>query len=151
MTELSKLESTTDLYLDEINLHTDDLQAAEKQMQVLQEQLSEFKNLQRNIDDNLRYRRYKTKAQELDTQIAEAMSKKNQDADETYARQLNRLSKKQSDLSSERAGLQGELRQMQDQKRTYESELQGEYKDVVQNYHDSLIGYKVYFVLLLMG
>ncbi|KAG0062074.1 DNA repair protein rad50 [Linnemannia elongata] len=142
VTELSKLESTTDSYLDEINQHNDDLQAANKQMQVLQEQLSEFKNLQRNIDDNLRYRRYKAKAQEIDTQITEAMSKKNKDADETYARQLNRLSKKQSDLSSERAGLQGELRQMQDQKRAYESELQGEYKDVVQNYHDSLIGYK---------
>ncbi|KAF9925029.1 DNA repair protein rad50 [Linnemannia zychae] len=142
VTELSKLESVTDSYIDEINQHTEDLQATDKQMQTLQEQLSEFKNLQRNIDDNLRYRRYKAKAQDLDVQIAATMSKKNQEADETYARQLNRLSKKQSNLSSERAGLQGELRQMQDQKRAYESELQSEYKDVVQNYHDSLIGYK---------
>jgi DNA repair protein RAD50 len=140
---LSKLESATDSYVDEINQHTEDLQAADKQMQVLQEQLSEFKNLQRNIDDNLRYRRYKTKVQEMDEKIAVATANKNHEAEETYARQLNRLGKKQSDLSSERAGLQGELRQMQDQKRIYESELQGEYKDVVQNYHDSLIGYKV--------
>ncbi|KAG0211703.1 DNA repair protein rad50 [Mortierella sp. NVP41] len=142
VTELSKLEGTTDSYIDEIHQHTGELQAADRQMQVLHEQLSEFKNLQRNIDDNLRYRRYKTKVQELDVQIADAMSKKDHEADETYARQLNRLSKRQSDLSSERAGLQGELRQMQDQKRTYEGELQVEYKDVVQNYHDSLIGYK---------
>ncbi|KAF9901959.1 DNA repair protein rad50 [Linnemannia zychae] len=142
VTELSRLESTTDSYIDEIHQHTEDLQAADKVMQVLQEQLSEFKNLQRNIDDNLRYRRYKSKVQEMDEKIAAAKAKKNQEADETYARQLNRLSKKQSDMSSERAGLQGELRQMQDQKRAYESELQGEYKDVVQNYHDTLIGYK---------
>ncbi|KAF9178564.1 DNA repair protein rad50 [Haplosporangium sp. Z 11] len=142
MTELSKLEAVTETYIDEIQQHTDEVQAAEKQMQALQEQLSEFRDLQRNIDDNLRYRRYKTKAKELETQIAEASSKKNDEAHGTYTRQLNRLSKRQSDLSAERAGLNGELRQLQGQKRSYEEELSGEYKDVVQNYHDNLIAYK---------
>ncbi|KAF9964853.1 DNA repair protein rad50 [Mortierella alpina] len=142
MTELSKLEAVTDKYIEEIQEHREEVQAAENQMQVLQEQLSEFKSLQRNIDDNLRYRRYKAKQLELETQIAEVNSKKNSEVQGTYTRQLNRLSQRQSDLTAERAGLKGELRQLQDQKRLYEGELGGEYKDVVQNYHDSLIGYK---------
>ncbi|KAK3806358.1 MAG: P-loop containing nucleoside triphosphate hydrolase protein [Benniella sp.] len=111
-------------------------------MKTLQDQLAEFKNLQRNIDDNLRYRRYKAKVQELEAAITRTSAKKNDGAQETYSRQLSRLGKRQSDLTAEKAGLKGELRQLQDQKLKYEEELNGEYKDVVQKYHDSLIAYK---------
>ncbi|KAG0003527.1 DNA repair protein rad50 [Modicella reniformis] len=142
MTELSKLEAVTDSYMEEIQQHTDDIQATEKQMKVLQEQLTGFKSLQRNIDDNLRYRRYKAKVQETEAKIAETSVKKDGEAQGTYSRQLKRLSQRQSDLTAEKAGLKGELRQLQDQKRQYEDELSGEYKDVVQKYHDSLIAYK---------
>ncbi|KAG0353823.1 DNA repair protein rad50 [Gamsiella multidivaricata] len=142
MMDLSNMEATTDTYIEEIQQHINEVQAAENEMQALQERLAEFKNLQRNIDDNLRYRRYKAKAQELEAKIAETASKKDGEAQETYSRQLNRLSKRQSELTAEKAGLKGELRQLQDQKRQYEEELSGEYKDVVQKYHDSLIAYK---------
>jgi len=144
MTELSKLESVTDGYLEEIQQHANEVQASEKQMKTLQDQLAEFKNLQRNIDDNLRYRRYKAKVQELEAAITRTSAKKSDGAQETYSRQLNRLGKRQSDLTAEKAGLKGELRQLQDQKLKYEEELNGEYKDVVQKYHDSLIAYKVW-------
>ncbi|KAI1315032.1 DNA repair protein rad50 [Mortierella claussenii] len=140
--QLSNLEAVTDTYIEEIHRHTDEVHAAEKQMQALQEQLSEFKSMQRNIDDNLRYRRYKVKAAELEAKIKELNDKMDGGAQGTYLKQLNRLRQRQSDLAAERAGLQGELRQLQDQRRGYEFELSGEYKDVVQKYHDSLIGYK---------
>ncbi|KAF8941545.1 DNA repair protein rad50 [Dissophora ornata] len=142
MTDLSKLEAATDRFIEEIREHYKEVKAAEKQMQSLQEQLTEFKDLQRNINDNLRYRRYVAKAKELEDKIAESRSKKNGEAKEVYSRQLKRLSQRQSDLTTEKAGLKGELRQLQDQRRQYEDELSGEYKDVVQKYHDCLIGYK---------
>ncbi|KAG0201503.1 DNA repair protein rad50 [Mortierella sp. GBA30] len=142
MTDLAKLEADTDSFVEEAQERQAEAQAAERQLQILQEQLSEFKSLQRNIDDNLRYRRYKNKAKELEVQIVEVRSKQNKEAGNTYTRQLQRLSQRQSDLTAEKAGLKGELRQLQDQKRLYEDELGGEYKDVVQNYHSSLIGYK---------
>ncbi|KAF9209587.1 DNA repair protein rad50 [Haplosporangium sp. Z 27] len=142
MTQLSNLEADTETYFEEIQKHTDTLHAAEKSMQDLQEQLAEFKNLQRNIDDNLRHRRYKAKAEELESKISDIISKKNEKSQETYSLQLNRLSQRQSSLTAERAGLKGEIRQLQDQRRQYEDELNGEYKDVVKKYHENLIGYK---------
>jgi len=143
MLDLSRLEGQTEQYIDEIALHQQEIQAAEKQMQGLQEQLAEFKNLQRNIEDNLRYRRYKKKVEELEAQYAETAAKKDGEAQGTYTRQLTRLSQRQSDLSGERAGLKGELRQLQDQRRTYEDELNVDYKDVVPKYHENLINCKV--------
>ncbi|GJJ77711.1 DNA repair protein RAD50 [Entomortierella parvispora] len=142
MLELSRLEGQTEQYTDEIAQHQQEIQATEKQMQGLQEQLAEFKNLQRNIEDNLRYRRYKKKAEELEAQYAETAAKKDGEAQGTYTRQLTRLSQRQSDLSGERAGLKGELRQLQDQRRTYEDELNVDYKDVVPKYHENLINCK---------
>ncbi|KAF9437733.1 DNA repair protein rad50 [Entomortierella beljakovae] len=142
MRQLSKLEADNEGFFEEIQQHKDTLNTAEKSMQGLQQQFAEFKNLQRNIDDNLRHRRYMAKAKELDTKINELKSKMDGKGKDTYSSQLNRLSKRQSNLTSERAGIKGELRQLQDQKRQYEDELSGEYKDVVQKYHDSLIGYK---------
>ncbi|KAF9582999.1 DNA repair protein rad50 [Lunasporangiospora selenospora] len=141
-TELTKLESVTDGYIEEIQQHTNEIQESEKQMQVLQQQASEFKNLQRNINDNLRYRRYKDKVQGLEAKIAEASSKKDAQAQGNYSRQLNRLGQKQSNLTGERAGLKGELRQIQDQKKKYEEELESDYKDVVQKYHENMINCK---------
>ncbi|KAF9915485.1 DNA repair protein rad50 [Lobosporangium transversale] len=142
MTQLSKLEAATDNYLEEIQQQNDQLHAVEKQMQELQGQLADVKNIQRSVDDNLRYRRYRAKVKELEEKIAEVDRKKDREAQATYSRQLHRLSQRQSDLTSERAGLIGELRQLQDQKKSYEAELSGEYRDVVQKYHDSLISYK---------
>ncbi|KAF9361291.1 DNA repair protein rad50 [Mortierella sp. AD094] len=142
MTQLSKLEADTDTYFEEIQQHTDALHATEKSMQDLQEQLAGFKNLQRSIDDNLRHRRYNAKDRELEAKISEIKSKKDGKAQETYSLRLNRLSQRQSNLTAEKAGLKGEIRQLQDQRLQYEDELNGEYKDVVQKYHDNLIGYK---------
>ncbi|KAG0052921.1 DNA repair protein rad50 [Gryganskiella cystojenkinii] len=142
MLELSKLESMTDAHLEEIAQHQEEAQASEKQMQHLQEQLAEFKNLQRNIDDNLRYRRYKTKCNDLETLHAEISAKKDGEAIGSYDRQLRRLSQRQSDLSAERAGLKGELRQLQDHHKRYEEELSVDYKDVVEKYHKNMISCK---------
>ncbi|KAF9115955.1 DNA repair protein rad50 [Mortierella sp. AM989] len=140
--DLERLEADTDTYFEEIQQHTETLRGAEKAMQNLQEQLAEFKNLQRNIEDNLRHRRYNAKSKELAAEIAEARLKMDGRVKETYSHQLSRLSQRQSNLTAEKAGLKGELRQLQDQRQQYEDELNGEYKDIVRKYHDNLIGYK---------
>ncbi|KAG0091664.1 DNA repair protein rad50 [Podila epicladia] len=142
MNELSRIEASTDSQVEEIQQYTDELQSIEQEVQELQERLTGFKTLQRNIDDNLRYRRHTARVKDLETQIAEISSKRNADAQGTYSRQLNRLHQQQSNFTSERAGLQGELRQLQDQRRLHEEELQGDYKDVVQKYHENLINCK---------
>ncbi|KAG0244514.1 DNA repair protein rad50 [Mortierella sp. GBA43] len=142
MTELSRLEGATETFMEEIQAQTDIVQDAEKRMKALQGQLVEFKSLQRNIDDNLRYRRSKAKIRELEGMITEANAKKDGNAEDNYSRQLKKLNQSQSDLSSERAGLKGELRQLLDRRQQYEEELDVEYKDVVQKYHDNLIAYK---------
>jgi DNA repair protein RAD50 len=139
------MEGQTHALGDEITQHHQDIQAAEKQMHDLQEQLAEFKNLQRNIEDNLRYRRYKKKVEELEVQYTETAAKKDGESHGNYSRQLNRLSQRQSDLSDERAGLKGELRQLQDQRRSHEHDLNVDYKDVVPLYHENLINWKVSF------
>ncbi|KAF9319723.1 DNA repair protein rad50 [Podila horticola] len=143
MNELSRIEASTDSQVEEIQQYTDELQSIEQEAQALQERLTGFKTLQRNIDDNLRYRRHAARVKDLEAQIAETSSKRDADAQSTYSRQLNRLHQQQSTFTSERAGLQGELRQLQDQRRLHEEELQGDYKDVVQKYHENLINCKV--------
>ncbi|KAG0312925.1 DNA repair protein rad50 [Dissophora globulifera] len=142
MTELSKLEAETETLQEEVQQHTDKVNATEKQMQALQEQLSEFKNLKHTIEDNLRYRRYKERVKELDAQIAEASSKMSGNAKERYSQQLNRLNGRKLNQSKEHAELTGELRQLKEQTEEHERSLQGEYKDAVQKYHEGMINYK---------
>ncbi|KAI9236706.1 MAG: AAA domain-containing protein [Podila humilis] len=142
MSELSRIEASTDSQVEEIQQYTNELQSIEQETQALQERLAGFKTLQRNIDDNLRYRRHTARVRDLEAQIAETSSKRDVDAQGTYSRQLSRLHQQQTSLTSERAGLQGELRQLQDQRRQNEEELQGDYKDVVEKYHENLINCK---------
>lgn len=101
MNELSRIEASTDSQVEEIQQYTDELQSIEQEAQALQERLTGFKTLQRNIDDNLRYRRHAARVKDLEAQIAETSSKRDADAQSTYSRQLNRLHQQQSTFTSE--------------------------------------------------
>ncbi|KAG0229404.1 DNA repair protein rad50 [Actinomortierella wolfii] len=140
--KLTQLEASTDETNEEIQVLMREVEAMDKQTQELSEKLADLKELQRNINDNLRYRRYKTRIEELASQVTSLQDKRANESQQSYNRQLNRLNTKQSDLSAERAGLKGELRQLESQKRAYEHELETDYKDVGQKYLDSLIKLK---------
>ncbi|KAF9159995.1 DNA repair protein rad50 [Actinomortierella ambigua] len=139
---LSKLEISTEETNEEIQVLTREVEAMDRHTQELGEKLADLKELQRNINDNLRYRRYKARIEELASQVTSLQEKRAHESEQTYNRQLNRLNTKQSDLNAERAGLKGELRQLESQKRAYEHELETDYRDVGQKYLDSLIRLK---------
>ncbi|KAF9979026.1 DNA repair protein rad50 [Actinomortierella ambigua] len=140
--KLSRLETSTEETNEEIQVLTREVEAMDRHTQELGEKLADLKELQRNINDNLRYRRYKSRIEELTSQESSLQAKRAQESDQSYNRQLSRLNTKQSEMNAERAGLKGELRQLESQKRAYEHELETDYLDVGQKYLDSLVKLK---------
>lgn len=104
-----------------------------------QNQNSNLKTAERNIDDNLRLRRVKNEIGKLEAQI-QSLTARNAERDrEQYMLDSRRLKDKYSALVTERAGLLGEITQLDNTLKNHQKELTTEYKDADEVYRTHLI------------
>ncbi|KAI8576739.1 hypothetical protein K450DRAFT_178854 [Umbelopsis ramanniana AG] len=106
----------------------------------IEKRLSEVKNLERDLTDNLRYRAAVTNIEKLQVEIHELHRQLQQWDNTSYESHLETLQSRQAELIDKRGGIQGELRQMDDQIERYEYDLKTEYKDIDKLHRKHFIG-----------
>ncbi|KAL1922188.1 uncharacterized protein VTP21DRAFT_9727 [Calcarisporiella thermophila] len=125
----------------EVELHeaATRLELAEKELSGLERRLSEVKNIERNVSDNLRQRHLQRELQRVQRELAELHEVADQYDFEQYSVRTQELQNRQSSLIAEKGSLQGELKHLEDQERKLVRELMTEYKDVQGKYLEQKI------------
>ncbi|CAG8451576.1 13964_t:CDS:2 [Cetraspora pellucida] len=110
-----------------------------KQLQNMDKQASEAREIQRSIDENLKYRRLQREKESLDNQIGELNLLKQSQGSSNYKVRLDELQKIQETVLADSARYTGELKQLEEAIRRGQNELNTEYKDINDRYTDQFI------------
>ncbi|CAG8742519.1 29713_t:CDS:2, partial [Racocetra persica] len=110
-----------------------------KQLQNMDKQASEAREIQRSIDENLKYRKLKNEKESLDNQIDELNLLKQRQGSSNYKVRLDELQKIQETVLADSARYTGELKQLEEAVRRGQNELNTEYKDINDRYTDQFI------------
>ncbi|CAG8455454.1 15228_t:CDS:2 [Acaulospora colombiana] len=115
----------------------------EKQIQFLEKETSEIREVERDISDNLRYRQCQGRLNDLDTQIAQLNDKiQTLGTSSNYRERLGELQRIQSNFLSNKATLDGEIKQLEETIRRATFQLNTEYKNAKEKYREKFIEVK---------
>ncbi|CAG8461366.1 8092_t:CDS:1 [Acaulospora morrowiae] len=115
----------------------------EKQIQLLEKQASEIREVERDIADNLKYRQCQSRLNDLDAQINELNDKvQTLGSSSNYRERLDELQRIQSRFLSNKAKLDGELKQLEETIRRATFQLGTEYKNAKEKYREKFIEVK---------
>ncbi|CAG8762513.1 5513_t:CDS:2, partial [Racocetra fulgida] len=110
-----------------------------KKLQNMDKQASEAREIQRSIDENLKYRKLQSEKVSLDNQIDELNLVKQRQGSSNYKVRLDELQKIQETVLADSARYTGELKQLEEAVRRGQNELNTEYKDINDRYTDQFI------------
>ncbi|KAF0424542.1 P-loop containing nucleoside triphosphate hydrolase protein [Gigaspora margarita] len=110
-----------------------------KQLQNMDKQASDAREIQRSIDENLKYRRLQRELSDLDDEINKLNLLKQRQGSSNYKIRLDELQKTQETVLADSARYTGELKQLEEAVRRGHNELDTEYKDINDRYADQFI------------
>ncbi|KAJ3067708.1 DNA repair protein rad50, partial [Quaeritorhiza haematococci] len=113
----------------------------------VKKQVSEVQVIQRNVDDNLKYRRMRREVKECEERIKELGEearkvKRAMGGSGGISVLYKRLKDRHEELVGERAGLVGELKQLEEQGRQYVKELNSDYNEIDEKYRQCCVKVK---------
>lgn len=123
-------------------------QSASKQMELdkltdllssISQQLTDLQVMERNIQDNLRFRKLEKDVREKRQELGRLSQSGGSFDTEAYKAKLQDLKIQQSNLTGERAMLQGEINELSNQKKGLERDLLTDYKDIEEIYRRQMI------------
>lgn len=105
----------------------------------LQNEISGFLNVERNIRDNIEYRQTSLQLESLQSAF-DALDIENAEHEQRlYQNKSKELREQIAELNSQHYGKVGEVKQIKDQMQTLQKELETEFKDVEQKFHSEWV------------
>lgn len=111
----------------------------EREMKELQKSLNDAARIERNIQENLEFRKAEQQLDELKQQISELDVANAEKEKENYQALSQNLRDQIADLNAQYSGKAGELKQIKTQVQQIKDELRTEFKDVDKMYHQEWI------------
>jgi DNA repair protein RAD50 len=126
----------------EIRNQADRIATLREQIADLEKKEANSKSFERNVDDNIRFRKLKEEVKEIDNQIADKDLAGANKAKEAFDREYEQGRRKLQELQGQQANITGELAMSKSTLEERRSELESEYKDVQKLYTRQLIKVK---------
>ncbi|KAI9146471.1 hypothetical protein BKA69DRAFT_1120909 [Paraphysoderma sedebokerense] len=141
-TELSQLESDLNAIEQSISQLNARYTEITDEIKTIDKNLSDIQSLERNISDNMKYRKLKIDIAEQDRKIAELEVSKQEHDQKGYQGQLDEYREKSQQYIQEESRLQGEIAQLQLRLLSDENSLNGDYKDADLRYQRQIVKVK---------
>lgn len=111
----------------------------EQEMKELQKKVNEASSIQRNIQENLEFRKAEKQLDEVKAQMSELDVEKAEQEKESYQAMSRELREQIAEANGRYAGKMGEVKQIKEQVHQLKKELSTEFKDVDKLYHQEWI------------
>lgn len=140
--KLKEIEARIRTADSEIRSQADRMATLREQIAELGKKEANSKQLERNVDDNIRYRMLKEEVKEIETKIASKDLEGANKAKERFDKDYEQGRRKLQELQAQQAKITGELAMSKTTLEERQSELETEYKDVQKLYTRQLIKVK---------
>lgn len=126
----------------ELQSHADRMANLREQIAALEKEEANSKQMERNVDDNIRYRLLKEEVKEIENNIASKDLEGANKAKARFDQDYEQGRKKLQGLQAQQAKITGELAMAKSNLDERRAEIESEYKDVVKLYTKQLIKVK---------
>lgn len=112
-----------------------EIQDSEEKSKQLQGEITDFRERERQVRDNLEYRQLQKELDEYQQKLNELDVKNAEVEKENYQLSSKRIRDQITELTSSLYGKEGEVKQIKDQIKNFQKELETEFKDIDKQYH----------------